>query len=126
VTDCAPCGQVQLFAETEQAAVRWRLLSGNNRELGRSLGSYPDAEACRLVIKELQAGASHTLPAIRRVGSHAWSWQLMRGQEVVAEASHSYDRRIRCEQAMLHFAAQLGDAVIRSEIMLTHSRRWHR
>jgi len=126
VTDVVPAGHVQLFAENDRGAVRWRLLSGNNRELGRGREAFADPEACRLVIKELQAETDQVVPAIRRVGSHSWSWQLMRGDQVVAEASHAYDRRIRCEQAMNQFASQLREAAIRPEIMLTHSRRWHR
>jgi len=126
VTAGVPAGHVQLFAETDRGAVRWRLLSGNNRELGRGRETFADAEACRLVIKELQAETEEVVPAIRRVGSHSWSWQLMRGDEVVAEASHAYDRRIRCEQAMVQFAAQLREAVVRPDIMLTNARRWQR
>ena len=126
VTAAVPAGHVQLFAETDRSVVRWRLLSGNNRELGRGREAFVDSEACRLVIKELQTETDQIVAAIRRVGSHSWSWQLMRGDEVVAEASHAYDRRIRCEQAMNQFASQLRDAVIRPDIMLTHSRRWQR
>lgn len=119
-------GHVQLFAETDHDVVRWRLLGGNNRELGRGRESFADPESCWLVIKQLQTDADDVQPTIRRVGSHSWSWQLMRGDDVIAESSHAYDRRIRCEQAMAHFAAQLRDAVISPEILLTHARRWQR
>ena len=77
----------------------WRLLATNNRDLGRAPAGYPDAEACRLAIRELQDGVGRAEPVTIRSGPSSWSWRLMIGDRVVVVASRAYQRRIQAEQA---------------------------
>jgi hypothetical protein len=77
----------------------WRLLATNNRDLGRAPGGYPDPEACRAAIRELQATVARAEPVTVRSGPSSWGWRLMIGDRVVAVASRLYQRRIQAEQA---------------------------
>jgi hypothetical protein len=80
-------------------ALSWRLLATNNRDLGRAPGGYPDAEACRAAILQLQATVAEAEPVTIRSGPSSWGWRLMIGDRVVAVASRAYQRRIQAEQA---------------------------
>jgi hypothetical protein len=77
----------------------WRLLATNNRDLGRAPTGYPDAEACRVAIRELQATVEKAEPITVRSGPSSWGWRLMIGDRVVVVASRLYQRRIQAEQA---------------------------
>jgi uncharacterized protein YegP (UPF0339 family) len=77
----------------------WRLLATNNRDLARAPGGYPDAEACRVAISELQATVGRAEPITVRSGPSSWGWRLMIGDRVVVVASRLYQRRIQAEQA---------------------------
>jgi len=77
----------------------WRLLATNNRDLGRAPGGYPDAEACWVAIRELQAAVGRAEPVTVRSGPSSWGWRLMIGDRVVVVASRLYQRRIQAEQA---------------------------
>jgi hypothetical protein len=57
----------QLYALGRDGSVNWRLLGGNNRDLGRGVDPYPDAESCRLGIKNLLArlDRAETFPPTR-------------------------------------------------------------
>lgn len=120
----APGCRIQLFARTPVEPVRWRLLSSNNREIGRGVDSYPDAEGCRIAVKNLQAGLDELEGVVRRADSHAWAWQLVADGRPVAVSSHGYDRQIRCARGLAQFMDELQDAVIAAEVMTSHARRW--
>jgi hypothetical protein len=83
----------------EVGTLSWRLLATNNRDLGRAPGGYPDTEACRVAIRELQATVGQAEPVTVRSGPSSWGWRLMIGDRVVAVASRAYQRRIQAEQA---------------------------
>jgi hypothetical protein len=83
----------------EAETLSWRLLATNNRDLGRAPGGYPDAEACRAAIRDLQATVTRAEPITVRSGPSSWGWRLMIGDRVVAVASRAYQRRIQAEQA---------------------------
>jgi len=80
-------------------ALSWRLLATNNRDLARAPGGYPDAEACRSAIHELQGAVGRAEPVTVRSGPSSWGWRLMIGDRVVVVASRLYQRRIQAEQA---------------------------
>ena len=116
--------RVQLFAPTAMDPVRWRLLSSNNREIGRGAESYPDAESCRLAVKELQANLDALRPLVRRADANSWIWQLLLAGRLVALSAHGYDRQIRCARGVSQFRAELGAALVLPDLMTSHARRW--
>ena len=69
----ARVGHIQLFAAAQVGQVRWRLLSGNNREIGRGAQVFADAETCRIAVKELQSRESARCPMLHRL---QWLLQL--------------------------------------------------
>lgn len=119
-----PGCRVQLFARTPLDPVRWRLLSSNNREIGRGVEAYADAEACRLAVKELQADLDAAETVVRRADANAWMWQLTVDGRPVAASAHGYDRQIRCRRGSVQFRLELRDALIIAEVMTSHARRW--
>lgn len=124
VTTRTYAGQIQLYAATAAAPVRWRLLSGNNREVGRGAGEYRDAETCRLAVKELQSGVGDLEPVVRRATTTTWTWQVVRSDELIALSGRSFDRLIRCEQSLTHFLSRLADAELGETVMVSQARRW--
>jgi hypothetical protein len=117
-------GHVQLFAATATAPVRWRLLSGNNRDSGRGTESFTDAESCRVAIKALQVALDEVDPSLRRSATNQWVWQVTYGDRVVAVSGRGFDRLIRCEQGLAQFLLQLRDAEIGATLMISNARRW--
>ncbi|MCW2494735.1 hypothetical protein [Jatrophihabitans sp.] len=115
---------IQLFGTSVTAPVRWRLLSGNNRDMGRGFDQFDDAETCRLAIKQLQADAAELESRIQRVAPSRWQWQIVTDKLVVAAAGHPFDRLIRCEQGMSQFLEHFGTAPIGASVMLSDARRW--
>jgi hypothetical protein len=115
---------VQLFAQTGTSPVRWRLLSGNNREIGRGAESFPDAESCLVAVKELQTLVAEFAGTVRRDDGHSWIWQLTLGERLVATAAHGYDRLIRCERGMSQFRLELRNAALSPGVMISQTRRW--
>ena len=117
-------GHVQLFSSTPEAPVRWRLLSGNNRETGRGVDTYPDVESCRVGVKDLQATLDGLDASVRRTPTNQWAWQLLLEGQIVAVSGRSFDRLIRCEQGLAHFLQHIRDAEIGATLMVSSARRW--
>lgn len=117
-------GHVQLFSTTNDAPVRWRLLSGNNRETGRGVESYQDMESARIGIKNLQETIGELDASVRRTTTNEWAWQLLFDGRPLAVSGRSFDRLIRCEQGLAHFLEHIREAEIGATLMVSHSRRW--
>jgi hypothetical protein len=116
---------IQLFARSASSPVRWRLLGGNNRDIGRGALEYIDTEACLLGIKEVIYRLPELDAVVKRAPRNLWTWQLeLRGVAVVLSA-HTYDRRIRTHHAQLQFLESAPDAAISPVVMISGSRRWN-
>jgi hypothetical protein len=79
--------------------VRWRLLAANNRDSGQSAVDYPDVDACRAGLASLIGGLGELQPHFVSTAGQVWQWHLARGDQVLAQSSRSFDRRVRCEAA---------------------------
>lgn len=117
-------GHIQLFCAAPNSPVRWRLLSGNNRDAGRGADAYSDIESCRIAVKELQSILGEVRTSMRRSTLNEWVWQASLHNHVIASAGRGFDRLIRCEQAMSHFLVNFRDAEIGAVVMVTNARRW--
>lgn len=116
--------QFQLFMRTAGGDVNWRLLTGNNRESGRGVGGYADADACRTAISELQTREPELVGRVRRSEANRWTWQLLLDDRLVATAGRPADRLIRAEGGLAAFRASIAAAGIRPIVMMTEARRW--
>ena len=121
-----PSDHIQLFAQTGDSPVRWRLLSGNNREIGRGLVLFTDEEECRLAIKELQCDLGQLVSRIRPTPPNQWAWELRRADQPVAASGHAFDRLVRCERGLAQFIERMAEAPIASTVMVSEARRWMR
>jgi hypothetical protein len=117
---------IQLFSLDARSGVRWRLLSGNNRDLGQSLDGFSDPEVARVGVKEAQMTLAELQPRIRRVAGNRWRWELEQDGRPIVSGSHTFDRSIRCEQALEQFTRHFADAPIGAVVMISGTRRWRR
>ena len=108
----------QVYAGLRGQSVRWRLLSGNNRDAGRGVESFPDVESCIVSIQEMLEHVDVLEPAIvPAADGRGWRWRLsLLGVPVVA-APHAFDRRVRCTEACARFVQLAPQAHIRAELV---------
>lgn len=97
--------------------VVWRLVGGNNRELGRGPGPFPGHAACCEAIDRLKRVIDRANPIVA-VGrsTSAWGWRLELDGERIAMAGRSYLRQRECQYSLAHFIAAVPDARISGSI----------
>ena len=117
-------GQIQLYAATTAGGVRWRLLSGNNRESARSAHGYSGAEHCLAAVSRVRHERAELALKVRRADAYRWVWEVALGGETVAVSGHRFDRMIRCELAATQFLDALPYAAIRDGVVITARRRF--
>jgi hypothetical protein len=84
----------------------WRLLSANNRELGRGPVNYPDERSCREAVVRLRADVERAVAAMCREQPTAmWGWRLTLDGEAVALSARSYRRQRECLYNLAQFRA---------------------
>ena len=91
---------------TRLTGVSWRLLGGNNRELGRSAIPFAELDACHVAamrVRERVADATVELRSEQATGR--WTWQLRLDGEPVAIAGRSYLRLRECQYNLGQFIA---------------------
>ncbi|GHJ45581.1 hypothetical protein Cs7R123_29230 [Catellatospora sp. TT07R-123] len=86
------------FYERAPMGVTWRLLSSNNRDLGRSASGYSDVDDCISAVETLRAALADTEPQVYRVNRLAWAWRLDVA-DTAAVASRAYQRRVQAQTA---------------------------
>ena len=108
----------QVYAGLTGQPVRWRLLSGNNRDAGRGVQSFPDIESCIVFIKEMLGQVQALEPAIvPATDGRGWRWRLSLDGVPVVAAPHAFDRRVRCSEACARFVHLAPQAQIRAELV---------
>jgi hypothetical protein len=86
--------------------VSWRLLGGNNRELGRSAQVFGGLEACHLSALAIQRRVGAATPELRsEAATGRWTWQLRLDGEPVAVAGRAYLRLRECQYNLAQFIA---------------------
>ena len=115
---------IQLFSTAADAPVRWRLLSGNNRDMGRGVEQYVDVAAAEIAIKELQANADELVAKVRRMEPSQWIFEIYWDGHPAAIAGHGFDRLVRCQQGMDQFLANFAAAPVGASLMVSDARRW--
>jgi hypothetical protein len=107
--------------------VMWRLLSGNNRELGRSAKAFGDLESAVAGVMKTRAGVRLLDSRIvHEVRPSQWSWVMDIDDEVVARSSRSYQRLRECHYSLAGFLESLPRAVVLADpSRVVHQRRLH-
>lgn len=113
----------QICVSADGSSASWRLLSGNNRNLGRAGRSYDNVEQCAEAISVMVDRLDALQPLVRPAGEHRWAWMLRDATEVVAMSGHRYDRQVRCEAARVQFLSYARTAVVDPVAMRLRPRR---
>jgi uncharacterized protein YegP (UPF0339 family) len=96
----------------ESRSAAWRLLGGNNRELGRSQAVHTDEAACRAAIQLFRADLDQASPLLSRDAQEGtWTWRLSatRGR-TLACSGRAYARERECRYALGAFLASAPTA----------------
>ena len=112
---------VQVYSGIAGVPVRWRLLSGNHRDMGRGALDFPDEESCHIGIKEMVVALEQLVPSVVRATGNRWSWRLTLNGTVLATSGHTFDRRGRCEEACARFLQMLPGAEVRDGVSVLFS-----
>jgi hypothetical protein len=106
------------------APVSWRLLSGNNRDLGRAAATFPDVDECRAAVGRLRAALADPQTSIGSPdGRTRWNWQIWVGPVQAAVSSRVYQRRVQAEAACAVFLSLAAGAPITETVRLVGSGR---
>lgn len=102
----------------------WRLVAGNNRQLGRSPSTYSSLADCRAGVTRLLS-ALPDLVAVLAPGSGAgrWAWHLVltgpHGERsVLAASSRSYERQRENRYSIENFRSAAAIAVVSDGVVL--------
>lgn len=114
----------QLYRTTAHGSVRWRLLGGNNRPIGRSALDHPDVPECLAALTDLLDALATLTGRVERQPPNLWIWRLALDGEDLAYSAHPYDRQIRSQHAMAQFLTRAAVARVDAAVMVTGTRRW--
>ncbi|MBV9593888.1 MAG: hypothetical protein JO147_08875 [Actinobacteria bacterium] len=114
----------QMYAADARSDVHWRLLSANNRDLGRGVVGYRDPESCLLSIKLIVISLDGLEMQVRRRESSEWRWTLGTDGEAIVVGAHGYDRQVRCHQAVRQFLDCASTASVSPAVVVSGARRW--
>ncbi len=90
----------------------WRLLSNNNRDLGRAASIFEDVDSCLVAVGHLRRNVGSSTPVSLRAGRADWTWRVQVDQLPVAVSSRRYQRRVQAEYACGVFLGLITEAVI--------------
>jgi hypothetical protein len=115
VATAFPVGSDEVLeAVVWSSQVRWRLLSANNRQLGRGAPTYPDVTAARRAVRLLAARLGDAEPDVHfRDRAAGWVWSLRVGNELAAVSGRGYERSALAGQALELFLVDLPLALRR-------------
>jgi hypothetical protein len=103
---------------TEGTWFAWRLLGGNNRDLGRSAQVFSGPDECRAAVKEVRGRAGDLVAVILvEADSGMWTWRLELDGSVVAVAARPYYRQREGQYNLSQFLAALADAALSDAVL---------
>ena len=87
-----------------KGGVGWRLLGMNNRELGRSAHSFPDAESAHAAIARLRTDLVSAVGHINHEPmSQSWHWRLDGADGPVAVSGRGFRHERECRYNLEQF-----------------------
>ena len=90
----------------------WRLLSGNNRELGRSARVFPDPAMCRADVDLVRKQGRRLVPLVTSdVSNGMWTWRVELRGTTVALAARLYFRQREATYNLRTFLAAVAEAI---------------
>jgi hypothetical protein len=90
------------------AGFGWRLVGGNNHELGRSVAPTATVEDCRAGVLRLKDDVQALTGRVRRAAAEpAWVWVVELDGVPAAVSGRAYQRQRECRYALNHFLAAI-------------------
>ena len=102
----------------------WRVLGGNNRELGRGATIHATERECLSAMAQIQAGAERSTLFIGLRPTGLWWWQLELDGVPVAVSGRSYHRQRECRYNLEQFRSAWSAALI-PEPSEQADHEWH-
>ena len=97
-------------------AAAWRLIGGNNRDLGCSPAQFEDVRTSRLAVLELRSRIADAVPVITiEPRSSEWTWRLDLDGRAVARSARGYLRHRECLYNVSHFLGSVPVAALPGE-----------
>ena len=101
----------QFFTRSPRA-VEWRLISANNRELGRCTEPFLDLSTCTLAVERLRDGIDSADELVMQDPAGGWRWRLTFQDQSVAMSCRAYLRRVECNATLIQFRKTAGGAAL--------------
>lgn len=98
----------------------WRFLSGNNRSMATSAGTYPDAGSCLVAVRELQRDLERSIGVTSQNGSGLWLWRIRLADADLAVSTRRYHRRVRARLACQSFLDLAAGIAPSAEVQVVH------
>jgi hypothetical protein len=94
----------------------WRLLSNNNRDLGRAGTTFSDIDSCAAAVERLRRLGDKAVAISIRDGRADWAWRVQVDQVPVAVSSRRYHRRVQAEYACTVFLGLVPGAEVMNAV----------
>jgi hypothetical protein len=123
VRDGIPVAPVDVHQELSPA-ICWRLLSPNNRQLGRSADLFVDLAGCVRAVELFLAGLHDAEPLVtRHTVPVRWTWRVLEGNHVVAMSGRWFEAERQAIRTLDNFLASAVLASTVPEVMGPHAAR---
>jgi hypothetical protein len=100
--------------EAPSPAICWRLLSPNNRQLGRSADVFDDLPTCVRAVELFLLGLADAEPLVTcHTAPTRWTWRVLEGNHVVAMSGRSFEAERQAVRTLDNF---LASAVLASAV----------
>jgi hypothetical protein len=111
-------------AEVPSPAICWRLLSPNNRQLGRSADVFDDLASCVRAVDLLRVGLDDAEPLVTLLKAPVrWTWRVLEGNHVVAMSGRSFEAERQAMRTLDNFLDSATLASVVPEMMGPPTRR---
>jgi len=94
----------------------WRLLSNNNRDLGRAATIFSDVDSCAAAVERVRRLGEQAVAVSMRDGRADWTWRVHVDQVAVAVSSRHYHRRVQAEYASTVFLGLVPGAEVMNAV----------
>lgn len=106
------------LAVVQSPAICWRLLSPNNRQLGRSADVFDDLSSCVRAVELLLSGLEDAEPLVtRHTAPVRWTWRILEGNHVVAMSGRSFEAERQANRTLDNFLTSAVLASVVPEVM---------
>jgi hypothetical protein len=106
------------IGEVPSPAVCWRLLSPNNRQLGRSADVFDDLLSCVHAVELLLFGLDEAEPLVTRHTTPVrWTWRVLEGNHVVAMSGRFFESERQAVRTLDNFLTSAAIASAVPEVM---------